>query len=99
MLHKVRGWLRFKVTQCIAVTKRKWSRLVYTQDSQALLAYLQEWIRTSGIPPYNKVKKKGELKFVLLTRSQARGEFSCHQREHSADPHGSLGRGARDLSH
>ncbi|ELG5190745.1 23S rRNA (uracil(747)-C(5))-methyltransferase RlmC [Vibrio vulnificus] len=48
---------------------------LYTQDSQALLAYLQEWIRTSGIPPYNKVKKKGELKFVLLTRSQARGEF------------------------
>ncbi|MCA3955325.1 23S rRNA (uracil(747)-C(5))-methyltransferase RlmC [Vibrio vulnificus] len=48
---------------------------LYTQDSQALLAYLQEWIRTSGIPPYNKVKRKGELKFVLLTRSQARGEF------------------------
>lgn len=48
---------------------------LYTQDSQALLGYLQEWVRTSGIPPYNKAKKKGELKFVLLTRSKNRAEF------------------------
>lgn len=48
---------------------------LYPDDMQALLAYLQDWIRVSGIPPYNKAKKKGELKFVLLTRSQNSGEF------------------------
>lgn len=48
---------------------------LYPQDMQALLVYLQDWIRTSGIPPYNKTKKKGELKFVLLTRSAHCGEF------------------------
>ncbi len=42
---------------------------------QALLDYLQDWIRTSGIPPYNKAKKKGELKFILLTRAAHTGEF------------------------
>lgn len=48
---------------------------LYTQDMQALLDYLQDWIRTSGIPPYNKAKKKGELKFILLTRAAHTGEF------------------------
>ncbi|NLS12174.1 23S rRNA (uracil(747)-C(5))-methyltransferase RlmC [Vibrio sp. SM6] len=48
---------------------------LYPQDMQELLAYLQDWIRTSGIPPYNKTKKKGELKFILLTRAQESGEF------------------------
>ncbi|GHA62450.1 23S rRNA (uracil(747)-C(5))-methyltransferase RlmC [Photobacterium aphoticum] len=48
---------------------------LYTEDMQALLAYLQDWIRVSGIPPYNKNKKKGELKYILLTRSAHHGEF------------------------
>ncbi|CZF80617.1 23S rRNA (uracil(747)-C(5))-methyltransferase RlmC [Grimontia celer] len=48
---------------------------LYTEDMMALLDYLQDWIRTSGIPPYNKEKKKGELKYILLTRSAHSGEF------------------------
>lgn len=48
---------------------------LYQDEIQQLLAYLQDWIRVAGIPPYNKVKKKGELKFVLLTRAQSNGEF------------------------
>ncbi|MGF1723986.1 23S rRNA (uracil(747)-C(5))-methyltransferase RlmC [Photobacterium nomapromontoriensis] len=48
---------------------------LYPEDMQALLAYLQDWIRIAGIPPYNKVKKKGELKYILLTRSEHHGEF------------------------
>ncbi|MDF9390008.1 23S rRNA (uracil(747)-C(5))-methyltransferase RlmC [Vibrio sp. 1151_11] len=48
---------------------------LYPQETQALLTYLQDWIRSSGIPPYNKAKKKGELKYILLTRSEYSGEF------------------------
>ncbi|MDV5168514.1 23S rRNA (uracil(747)-C(5))-methyltransferase RlmC [Photobacterium rosenbergii] len=48
---------------------------LYPEEMQALLAYLQAWIRIAGIPPYNKVKKKGELKYILLTRSECEGEY------------------------
>ncbi|WEM43972.1 23S rRNA (uracil(747)-C(5))-methyltransferase RlmC [Photobacterium sp. DA100] len=48
---------------------------LYPNDMQALLAYLENWIRGAGIPPYNKAKKKGELKYILLTRSQCQGEY------------------------
>jgi 23S rRNA (uracil747-C5)-methyltransferase len=48
---------------------------LYPQDTQQLLTYLENWIRISGIPPYNKNKKKGELKFILLTRSEHDGKF------------------------
>ncbi|KJF82442.1 23S rRNA (uracil(747)-C(5))-methyltransferase RlmC [Photobacterium angustum] len=48
---------------------------LYPADMQALLIYIERWIRCAGIPPYNVKKKKGELKFVLLTRSNSRGEF------------------------
>ncbi|KYN89281.1 23S rRNA methyltransferase [Vibrio cidicii] len=48
---------------------------LYQDVMRELLSYLQNWIRIAGIPPYNKVKKKGELKFILLTQSQKRGEF------------------------
>ncbi|MGR5450840.1 23S rRNA (uracil(747)-C(5))-methyltransferase RlmC [Vibrio sp. PNB22_3_1] len=48
---------------------------LYPDETQQFLSYLQDWIRVAGIPPYNKVKKKGELKFVLLTRAQNSGEF------------------------
>lgn len=48
---------------------------LYQDVMRELLSYLQNWIRIAGIPPYNKVKKKGDLKFILLTQSQKRGEF------------------------
>ncbi|WP_407333294.1 23S rRNA (uracil(747)-C(5))-methyltransferase RlmC [Enterovibrio sp. 27052020O] len=48
---------------------------LYTDDMTVLLDYLRDWIRTSGIPPYNKTKKKGELKYILLTRAEINGEF------------------------
>lgn len=48
---------------------------LYPAPTQALLEYLQQWIRIAGIPPYNKAKKKGELKFILLTRSEHNGQF------------------------
>ncbi|MGL4380644.1 MAG: 23S rRNA (uracil(747)-C(5))-methyltransferase RlmC [Vibrio sp.] len=48
---------------------------LYPQPMQELLAYLQNWIRVAGIAPYNKLKKKGELKFILLTRSAIRGQY------------------------
>ncbi|WP_028021556.1 23S rRNA (uracil(747)-C(5))-methyltransferase RlmC [Enterovibrio calviensis] len=48
---------------------------LYTDDMKELLDYLRDWIRTSGISPYNKAKKKGELKYVLLTRAAISGEF------------------------
>ncbi|MGF1770356.1 23S rRNA (uracil(747)-C(5))-methyltransferase RlmC [Enterovibrio makurazakiensis] len=48
---------------------------LYTDDMKELLDYLRDWIRTSGISPYNKAKKKGELKYILLTRAAISGEF------------------------
>ncbi|XAW87931.1 23S rRNA (uracil(747)-C(5))-methyltransferase RlmC [Vibrio sp. CDRSL-10 TSBA] len=48
---------------------------LYPQPTRQLLDYLQYWIRIAGIPPYNKVKKKGELKYILLTRSEFNGQF------------------------
>lgn len=57
--------LPVSLTQCPA----------YPEDMQKLLAYLESWIRIAGISPYNRHKKKGELKFILLTRSLAAGEF------------------------
>ncbi|PSU34857.1 23S rRNA (uracil(747)-C(5))-methyltransferase RlmC [Photobacterium lutimaris] len=48
---------------------------LYPDDMQVLLTYLENWIRRAGIPPYNKIKKKGELKYILLTRSECQGEY------------------------
>ncbi|QSX41353.1 23S rRNA (uracil(747)-C(5))-methyltransferase RlmC [Shewanella cyperi] len=48
---------------------------LYPADMQALLHELQDFVRRAGIPPYRVDKAKGELKFILLTRSQVRGEF------------------------
>lgn len=48
---------------------------LYPEDMQALLAYLQTWIRVAGIPPYNKAKKKGELKYILLTQTECKSEY------------------------
>ncbi|MBT1444287.1 23S rRNA (uracil(747)-C(5))-methyltransferase RlmC [Shewanella sp. JM162201] len=48
---------------------------LYPADMQVLLAELEAFVRRAGIPPYRVDKAKGELKFVLLTRSAVRGEF------------------------
>jgi 23S rRNA (uracil747-C5)-methyltransferase len=42
---------------------------------QAVLQYLEHWIQIAGIPPYRLDKQKGELKYILLTQSQATGDF------------------------
>ena len=48
---------------------------LYPQDMQQLLHRLERFVRQAGIPPYRVDKAKGELKFILLTRSQVRGEY------------------------
>ena len=48
---------------------------LYPEDMQALLRRIQHWIKQAGLPPYRIDKRQGELKFVLLTRSQFSGEF------------------------
>ncbi|QYJ83209.1 23S rRNA (uracil(747)-C(5))-methyltransferase RlmC [Shewanella aegiceratis] len=48
---------------------------LYPQDMQQLLHRLEAFVRQAGIPPYRVDKAKGELKFILLTRSQVRGEY------------------------
>lgn len=49
--------------------------LLYPTDMQALLHRLERFVQQAGIPPYRVDKAKGELKFILLTRSQVRGEY------------------------
>ena len=48
---------------------------VISADMQALLHRLTRFVQQAGLPPYRVDKAKGELKFILLTRSQARGEY------------------------
>ncbi|NMH65963.1 23S rRNA (uracil(747)-C(5))-methyltransferase RlmC [Shewanella salipaludis] len=48
---------------------------LYPDDMQRLLHRLEAFVRQAGLPPYQVSKAKGELKFVLLTRSQAKGEY------------------------
>ncbi len=48
---------------------------LYSKQMQEFLACLPSWIQGSGIPPYNRYKQKGELKYLLLTESHASGEF------------------------
>ncbi len=48
---------------------------LYSEQLQALLAALPAWIQRAGIPPYNRHKQKGELKYVLVNESKASGEF------------------------
>ncbi|ABZ78259.1 23S rRNA (uracil-5-)-methyltransferase RumB [Shewanella halifaxensis HAW-EB4] len=48
---------------------------LYPIDMQQLLHRLELFVRQAGIPPYNVDKVKGELKFILLTRSQIKGEY------------------------
>lgn len=49
--------------------------LLYPADMQTLLHRLNRFVQQAGIPPYRVDKAKGELKFILLTRSQVRGEY------------------------
>lgn len=48
---------------------------LYSQTMKELIKALPDWIRNAGIPPYNRYKRKGELKYVLLTQSQYSGRF------------------------
>ncbi len=48
---------------------------LYPADMQQLLHRLEKFVQQAGIPPYRVDKAKGELKFILLTRSQVRGEY------------------------
>lgn len=48
---------------------------LYSDSMQQVLQYLEQWIQKAGIPPYRIDKQKGELKYILLTQSQATGEF------------------------
>lgn len=48
---------------------------LYSDTMQQVLNYLERWIQQAGIPPYRIDKQKGELKYILLTQSQATGEF------------------------
>lgn len=48
---------------------------LYPEDMQALLRRIQAWVRQAGLIPYDIKRREGELKFVLLTRSQSAGEY------------------------
>lgn len=46
---------------------------LYDISMQTVLEHTQNWLRTLGIKAYDVQKKKGELKYVLLTRSSHNG--------------------------
>lgn len=48
---------------------------LYPKDMQQLLHRLEKFVQQAGIPPYKVEKQKGELKYILLTRSQISGEY------------------------
>jgi 23S rRNA (uracil747-C5)-methyltransferase len=48
---------------------------LYPPDMQQLLQRLERWVQQAGLPPYNIKKAKGELKYLLLNRSQQSGEY------------------------
>ncbi len=48
---------------------------LYSKDMQEVLSFVESWIKTAGISPYRIDKKKGELKFVLLNKSEATQEL------------------------
>jgi 23S rRNA (uracil747-C5)-methyltransferase len=48
---------------------------LYPKDMQLLLHRLERFVQQAGVPPYRVDKAKGELKFILLTRSQSSGQF------------------------
>jgi len=48
---------------------------LYPPPMQQVLARIERWIAEAGVPPYRIDKKRGELKFVLLTRSEYSGQY------------------------
>jgi 23S rRNA (uracil747-C5)-methyltransferase len=48
---------------------------LYPADMQVVLHRLQDWIRLAQLIPYDVARRQGELKFVLLTRSQLNGAY------------------------
>lgn len=48
---------------------------LYPPAMQALLKRLERWIQQAGLPPYRVDKAKGELKYLLLTHSQAYDQY------------------------
>ncbi len=48
---------------------------LYPESMQRVLHLVQEWLRELGIKGYDLKKKKGELKYVLLTRSTHDGSM------------------------
>ena len=48
---------------------------LYDLSMQNVLQNVQTWLRTLGVKAYDVKKKKGELKYVLLTRSKSNGSM------------------------
>lgn len=42
---------------------------LYSVRMQDILQFLPSWLQNCGVPPYKLAKRKGELKYVLLTES------------------------------
>jgi len=67
---------------------------LYDPNIQRVLEYIQQWLRDLGIKAYDVQKRKGELKYVLLTRSSANGTMMLRFVLRS---HGVIGRLQRAL--
>lgn len=48
---------------------------LYPEEMQQLLKRLEHFIQQAGLPPYQVEKAKGELKYILLTRSEHSGHY------------------------
>ncbi|MBD2778982.1 23S rRNA (uracil(747)-C(5))-methyltransferase RlmC [Xenorhabdus szentirmaii] len=49
--------------------------LLYPQNFQLVFDVIKVFIAKAGLVPYNVERKKGELKYILLTESRANGEM------------------------
>lgn len=67
---------------------------LYDEPIQHALSTIQQWLRDLGIKAYDIQKRKGELKYVLLTRSSANGAMMLRFVLRS---HGVIGRLQRGL--
>ncbi|MCK9373030.1 MAG: 23S rRNA (uracil(747)-C(5))-methyltransferase RlmC [Sulfuricurvum sp.] len=67
---------------------------LYDEAMQHALSFIQQWLRDLGIKAYDVQKRKGELKYVLLTRSSANGTMMLRFVLRS---HGVIGRLQRAL--
>ncbi|MFC0309716.1 23S rRNA (uracil(747)-C(5))-methyltransferase RlmC [Gallibacterium trehalosifermentans] len=48
---------------------------LYPAEFQAIFQQLKDFVGRAGLVPYNIAKRKGELKYILLTQSQASKKF------------------------